>query len=106
MNVTRKQAVRIFNRVWAPIQRAHDNGRQADAGFDSGEFSGPAHDEMEAIELTECCDRVAAQLGMTSDELWEALSEAEQYELDCYFNNGRICDDTNHLKARKAFGEG
>lgn len=41
MNAT--QAARVFNRVYAPIAERRSLAEDADAGFDAGEWSGPAH---------------------------------------------------------------
>jgi hypothetical protein len=46
-------------------------GADADAGFDAGEFSGPAHAEILDREL----EQIARQHGLTGDEL--------NYEMDC-----------------------
>lgn len=39
---TAQQALRMFERLMAPIRRAYDEAYAVDSQFDGGEFSGPA----------------------------------------------------------------
>lgn len=56
----------------ADAEAATEIGRAADAGFDAGEFSGPAHDERLDAEL----DQIAARHEITREALDEALWNA------------------------------
>jgi hypothetical protein len=72
------QAVRAFNRVWGPISDQLEMGAQADAGFDAGEWSGPANSELLGQEFFRCLDMVAARFEITGAQLHEALEMASQ----------------------------
>lgn len=39
------------------IYNEHQEGARLDAGFDGGEFSGPAHDRMAEKEVREMCKK-------------------------------------------------
>lgn len=54
------------------IMEAHAKGADADAGFDGGEFSGPAHAEDEEEELAV----LAAEYGITYHKLMADLADA------------------------------
>jgi hypothetical protein len=47
------------------IYSAHEEGADMDAGFDAGEFSGPAHDRMAKREI----QKLAADSGFTVNEI-------------------------------------
>jgi hypothetical protein len=55
---------------------AWERAADADAGFDAGEFSGPAH----ARRLDAALDAIAARHGLTRDRLDEQLRQAEEPE--------------------------
>jgi hypothetical protein len=55
------------------IQEDHAYGAEADAGFDGGEFSGPAHMEME----TEAIGSLASRNGFTYDQVMDEVSRLE-----------------------------
>jgi len=65
MTNNHKRIVRLvvrFDNRFAELERAHDEGAELDAGFDGGEFSGPAHD----IALCREADALARRLGFDS----------------------------------------
>jgi hypothetical protein len=49
----------------------HAKGAEADAGFDAGEFSGPAHGRQQVADLA----AIAARHGITPDQLDDLLLE-------------------------------
>jgi hypothetical protein len=74
-------AVRALRRVMQPINAAQTEAAALDAGFDAGEWSGPAHarllDELER----EATARVAARFGLTPQKLCNMETAAEWNEL-------------------------
>jgi len=67
--LTYLQIARIFNRYFAPIERACNEGREADYGFDYGEFSSGTHDRLYEEQsrqamyvVARCCDVQVAQV--------------------------------------------
>lgn len=85
MNAINYAAVRAFRKVFAPIEFSLAVGREADAGFDAGEWSGPAHSRIEEQEHAECVARVAARFGMTAEELDHDVCHACHIEDDCFY---------------------
>ena len=59
------------------IMDEHTIGAEADAGFDGGEFSGPAHHEMETRAITQLAERN----GYTYDEVMTQIMRAAHDEL-------------------------
>ena len=57
------------------IIRKHDEGASMDEGFDAGEFSGPAHEQMQDAEIKQ----LAEQSGLTFDEVMGEV-ERRQHE--------------------------
>lgn len=55
------------------IMNAHAEAAEADAGFDGGEFSGPAHHRAEEREIT----KLAEQHGYTYEEVMDAHSATQ-----------------------------
>ena len=51
------------------IMEAHEIGAEMDAGFDAGEWSGPAHGRMEEQEIAE----LAATFGFTYDQVMDEI---------------------------------
>jgi hypothetical protein len=72
MNKLELQAVRAFARIIEPINASHDECIEADAGFDAGEFSGPAHDRMLMEEYERVAAVVAPRFGLDADLLLHA----------------------------------
>lgn len=62
-------AIRAFIRVWNPIADELEEGARIDAGFDGGEFSGPANARYASYEHEKVCRQIAERFGMTGDEL-------------------------------------
>lgn len=73
------------------IIRAHEIGAELDAGFDAGEFSGPAHDQMLCSALTELATRYDVDVdelrslvdhhrAMSHDEMAGWSDSQEMYE--------------------------
>ena len=58
------------------IMYAHNEGAEMDAGFDAGEFSGPAHDDMMEKEITE----LASANGFTYDQVYGELMKRANEE--------------------------
>ena len=54
------------------IMHSHAMGAEMDAGFDAGEWSGPAHDEMEY----EALQKLAAKNGVRFTDLMQAITAA------------------------------
>jgi hypothetical protein len=73
------QAIRAFNKVWGPKADALAVAAQADAGFDGGEFSGPAYGYITVRVFEETLAAVAERFGLTAAELDNAI---QQYERD------------------------
>ena len=59
------------------IMAPHNEGAAMDAGFDGGEFSGPAHGRMEEREITE----LAEANGFTLDDVFGELHVMAYEEL-------------------------
>jgi hypothetical protein len=75
-------ALRAFTHIYAPIAERQWIGAQADAGFDGGEWSGPAHSRiLERIEQRIARD-VAARFDMTGQELLRQWNIYTYYEAD------------------------
>lgn len=55
------------------IFEAHAEGAHADAGFDAGEFSGPAHSEMEHKEVS----ALAEAHGFTFEDVMSELHQQD-----------------------------
>lgn len=55
------------------IYRGHAEGAELDAGFDGGEFSGPAHDSM----LEDALRELAARYDVDFDDLWCAVTAGD-----------------------------
>lgn len=69
-------AVTALEQLWT----SHEMGRMADAGFDGGEWSGPAHDDAEA----QAEETITRSAGYGSVEaLWEAAALAGLVPADC-----------------------
>lgn len=51
------------------IMQAHEEGADMDAGFDGGEFSGPAHADMAQREIAE----LAKSHGFTPEEIEDEM---------------------------------
>jgi len=83
-------AVRAFTRAWAPIAESHAEGAQADAGFDAGEFSGPAHATLEHDAYWAALERVAERFRLTVVMLDRMCYAAGMIELDHW-------RDANHV---------
>lgn len=60
------------------IEEAHAIGAEADAGFDGGEFSGPAHDRAMHAEI----EKLAEAHGYTVDEVWTEVNRQEAEEME------------------------
>lgn len=68
------------------IQEAHSEGADMDAGFDGGEFSGPAHSRMEEQEIK----TLAEESGFTYDEVMAAIMDRiNRAELDSMSEPGQ-----------------
>ena len=59
--------VRAYRRVMAPLVESMQYAEHMDAGFDGGEWSGPAHaQQMERTEF-EVAGRVLGKFGLSAD---------------------------------------
>lgn len=74
--LTPMQAYRAINRALLPLHTAHANALQYDAGFDAGEFSGPAIDCHFDTLFAAAEARVLAQVGYTAHDMYIV-------EMDC-----------------------
>lgn len=79
-------AVRAFHRLMRPITESHQKAIELDAGFDGGEFSGPAHEHMLLDDEDRIASYVAKRFGIDEDDLNEALSYFD------HLNYSRACD--------------
>jgi hypothetical protein len=71
------QAIRAFNRVWAPHAEAFAMAADLDAGFDGGEWSRGINDRMEAREFADCLQRVARRFDLSAQQLEEMIQQAD-----------------------------
>lgn len=78
--MSRFAPAKAFERIWEPIALDLDTGRLADAGFDGGEFSGPAHDTYYDRAYQALLERVAPRFKMTPRELDWMLQEYWNHE--------------------------
>ena len=62
-------AVRTAHRLYCQLHARSDEGRRADEGFDCGEFSGPAHDEMLEDAIDDMFVRVATAYNVCQKKL-------------------------------------
>lgn len=69
-----RAAVRAFHRLMRLITAQHEEASRLDAGFDGGEFSGPAHARMYEDDEDRIAALVAKRFGFEYDELNEAIS--------------------------------
>ena len=70
--LTPNQAARAFQRIWEPIDLSLGEAATYDAGFDGGEWSGPAHATIREKQLDACLARVAPLMGYDPDDLFRA----------------------------------
>lgn len=77
-----KMAVRAFRRVWEPIGESMAEAEAADAGFDGGEWSGPAHSCMQQEEYHKLLARVGARFGYSESFLGNLVLDAEYHEMN------------------------
>jgi hypothetical protein len=75
-----KIAIRAVGRIAGPKIIASEIGTFHDAGFDGGEFSGPAHSRYEEEVFMDAVRLVASRFGMTPDGLINAIHLAAQEE--------------------------
>jgi len=71
-----KPISRSLARLAADKVVAHQEGADADAGFDGGEFSAPEHGRALSLEIAE----LAATHGVDEEALWSAAFEHVQQE--------------------------
>lgn len=69
--MTKQQAVRAFRKWTEKVEADRSLARSIDAGFDGGEFSGPAHDQMQSDDDT----RILQQLGITMDDVYGSYAD-------------------------------
>lgn len=72
-----RRRVRALRRGFDRALRRFDEGMRADAGFDGGEYSGPAQAQI----LDDKLRAVFASSGLTESQAREALEEAHRLEL-------------------------
>lgn len=75
-------AVRAFRRVWGPKSEALGEAEAADAGFDAGEFSGPAHANIQLDEYNAALERVARRFGIEATALDSMVFIDYNYTMD------------------------
>lgn len=74
---TVKRAARAFIRVWNPMAEQLAYAADADAGFDGGEWSAPAHGALREYEFEKCIARVAERFGVTAESLEQEVSRQQ-----------------------------
>lgn len=82
MSTQLQQAIRALRRVWAPKAESFAIGAAADAGFDGGEWSGPAHSHMEQDEYQATLAAVGSRFGLTAEQLEYAIYQADVEQSD------------------------
>lgn len=82
MTNTLNHAVRAYVRLQTTIMAELDYAARADAGFDGGEWSGPAHDFIAERTLQALMERVAVRFGVTAEQLERALIDATYRETE------------------------
>lgn len=85
---TPMQAHRMFDRLMRPRLDALEIAEQADFGFDSGEFSGPALWNKFDREQDRVLQLVAAKTGLTVHEVHTATCEAISRAVDACYEKG------------------
>lgn len=73
------RAVRAFDRIIGPKFHSLFLAEEADAGFDGGEFSGPAHGEDVDSVINEVAQTVATCFGYTRGEVLEMVDIADHH---------------------------
>lgn len=81
-----KTAIRAAIRLQSAVCAAHDEAARWDAGFDGGEFSGPAHADACQRECEQVVDLVASRFDIESWRLEEMLFIWEHVECDRWMN--------------------
>jgi hypothetical protein len=76
------QAVRALRRALVPTIEEYTTGAEADAGFDAGEWSGPASDRALEQEIETIAARIAPAFGLSGEELLQAFDLACGNETD------------------------
>lgn len=79
-------ALRVLDRVWAPIAATHEMASEADAKFDGGEWSDPANARTGERLFIETCERVGAHYNIPGERL------AHMYELAANIQQDRTVD--------------
>lgn len=79
------QAVRAFNRVMAPIQQGMDLQHHYDRHFDGGEWSDPAHAELQEKMALSVADKVGARFDIMGMELLMMIDVANHVNNDALF---------------------
>jgi hypothetical protein len=80
-------AVRAFRRIMVPISDSHDEAARWDAGFDGGEFSGPAHDRMLEEEYQRVLEIVAGRFGIEPADLENMTLLADYHQWNCFLHS-------------------
>ncbi len=78
MSTTLKPAVRAAKRLIDDYMKEAAVGEEANAGFDAGEWSGPAHADLQMQEEERLMCVVANKFSVPVDELIKAY-DAEMY---------------------------
>ena len=89
-----KQAGRSFERLWAPRAASYEMAYHYDAGFDAGEFSGPAFFLFVVCVFLVMVERVAARYGLLAAQLEAHVSDKPNKEFDRWF-------DAHHQRSAK-----
>lgn len=85
MNYTPIQALRAYTKIMKPLWIRHEEGSQADAGFDGGEFSGPWHDNRISQIEQAAIDYVADRMGVTVEDIEIAMYDGRNQEFTAMF---------------------
>lgn len=93
VNVPRQvniRAVRAFNRVWKPISKNLVYAECCDAGFDGGEFSGPAHRRLFEAQYECVLTKVAIRFGMVAQDLERDVEQAHHNEFFSFISSQEV----------------
>ena len=84
-----KLAIRAFHKLWMQHSPDLAYAREMDAGFDGGEFSGPAHDNLEEEEYQRIVSIVAERFLIDPLYLNDKIDEAEYIEFEYFLESMR-----------------
>ena len=83
------------------IYNQHEEAAEWDAGFDAGEFSGPAHADMAERQAQDLMESLGKEHGFTTEQIWDEVMRmtheeptpeewAEYYEQEALYKRGEL----------------